>query len=33
MESKIRVDCGVFGDTLCVLYSLLAVTVEPGLDI
>ena len=24
---------GVFGGTLCVLYSLLAVPVEPGLDI
>ena len=33
MESKIGVYCGVFGGTLCVLYSLLAVPVEPGLKI
>ena len=32
MKTKIGVDCGVLGGTLCVLYSLLVVTVESELE-
>ena len=32
METKIGVGCGVLSGTLCVLYSLLVVTVEPELE-